>query len=299
MLTTVATVNGNHITKFELDNSIQEYSLQLHGTTVEDLSKDKFADLKKAAMEKLILWELIHEAICKEGGSISVEEVDRELNVIAEEFEGPDAFFQHLDSAGLNREVFRKFIAKDLIVKQKIDSAVAQAPEPTEEQIKGEYQRYFDDVAAKEAVSEIRARHILIRVGADADEEERAKALERIHEIKEMNQDFAALAKQYSNCPSASNGGDLGFFSQGVMDPAFEEAAFSQDVGVVGEVVASFFGYHLIKVEERAEQEIIPLEEAKPRIREVIREQSGVGQLREWAKGLKAKAEIEMADEVY
>lgn len=67
--------------------------------------------------------------------------------------------------------------------------------------------------------------------------------------------DFAAVAREKSMCPSASQGGDLGFFTKGRMDPMFERVAFTTKVGETSDVVQSAFGYHLIKVTAREEGE--------------------------------------------
>ena len=81
-----------------------------------------------------------------------------------------------------------------------------------------------------------------------------------LEEAKKGEKDFAELAKEHSEDPSASqNGGDLGFFKKGMMVPAFEEVAFKEDFKkgeVYSEVVKSDFGYHIIKkVDERGEGE--------------------------------------------
>lgn len=58
---------------------------------------------------------------------------------------------------------------------------------------------------------------------------------------------FATLAREHSDCPSASNGGSLGKFGRGQMVGAFEETAFGLPVGGVSGVVETPFGYHLIQ----------------------------------------------------
>lgn len=88
---------------------------------------------------------------------------------------------------------------------------------------------------------QVRARHILV------DHEYEARDL-----MKKLDdgKSFEELARQFSKCPSGEAGGDLGRFSRGKMVPAFEEAAFSLEVGQVSDPVRTQFGYHLIKREE-------------------------------------------------
>lgn len=84
----------------------------------------------------------------------------------------------------------------------------------------------------------IKARHILV-----AQEHEANDLLKSIKEGKS----FEDLAKQFSQCPSSANGGDLGAFGKGSMVLPFEEAAFSLEVGQVSQPVKTQFGVHLIQ----------------------------------------------------
>ena len=74
-----------------------------------------------------------------------------------------------------------------------------------------------------------------------------------INDIKDnaTEDNFADLAKQYSEGPSSVNGGDLGWFGEGVMVAPFEQAAFNLEVGEISEPVLTQFGYHLILVEDK------------------------------------------------
>lgn len=102
---------------------------------------------------------------------------------------------------------------------------------------------------------QVRARHILISVAADASEADSALALAEAISITQRlraGEDFATLAAQYSDdTGSAQQGGDLGFFGRGQMVPEFEEAAFSLPIGQISEPVKSQFGYHIIEVTEQ------------------------------------------------
>lgn len=77
----------------------------------------------------------------------------------------------------------------------------------------------------------------------------REEAAEEIEALKKQiagGADFADLATENSDCPSASDGGNLGTFGRGAMVPEFEEAAFKLEVGQISDTVETDFGYHLI-----------------------------------------------------
>ena len=100
--------------------------------------------------------------------------------------------------------------------------------------------------------SQVRASHILLmyqgseRSTATRSKEEAQKSIQALKQQLDQGGDFAALAKQHSDCPSGSQGGDLGAFGKGQMVPAFEQAAFGLEVGSTSDVIETPFGYHLI-----------------------------------------------------
>ena len=99
------------------------------------------------------------------------------------------------------------------------------------------------------------ARHILLKT--DQPDPALRGRLEALRDTLESGQaSFAALARQYSDDQSASQGGDLGWFSEGSMVDAFSEAVFSTEAGRVVGPIRSEFGYHLIRVEARASQAV-------------------------------------------
>lgn len=88
------------------------------------------------------------------------------------------------------------------------------------------------------------ARHILVKT------EEQCEALKK--EI-EGGADFAAVAKEHSDCPSGERGGDLGEFSPGQMVKEFDEVVFSGDLNTVLGPVKTQFGFHLLEVTDRTD----------------------------------------------
>ena len=104
---------------------------------------------------------------------------------------------------------------------------------------------------------EINASHILIRVDKDANAEDTLKAYQKIKDIKnkfEAGKSFEALAREYSEDPSAkNNNGLLGWFTAFQMVYPFESAAYQTEVGEVSPIIRTQFGYHLIKVNDKRE----------------------------------------------
>jgi len=119
----------------------------------------------------------------------------------------------------------------------------------------------------------VEARHILIKVGQDAADEEVAKAKEKIEDILEKakaGQDFAELAKQYSEGPSKDKGGFLGSFRREAMVKPFADKAFSMQAGDISDPVRTRFGWHIIKVEKVNEATVSTLADAKDQIRKKL-----------------------------
>ncbi|MGB0843975.1 MAG: peptidylprolyl isomerase [Alphaproteobacteria bacterium] len=102
-------------------------------------------------------------------------------------------------------------------------------------------------------MSQVQASHILLMyAGSMRSSNPRSKddAITLINDLKTQvagGADFADLAKAHSDCPSGQSGGDLGVFGRGMMVPAFEDSAFSMEVGQTSDVVETDFGYHLIQ----------------------------------------------------
>ncbi len=111
---------------------------------------------------------------------------------------------------------------------------------------------YTENSAAYQVPEQRRARHILLRAeegdSPEKHQEKQQKAAEILNLLQD-NKDFAAVAEQYSDDASKANGGDLGFFPQGSMEPEFDARVFAMQAGQISDVVKSRYGYHIIKLE--------------------------------------------------
>jgi foldase protein PrsA len=159
---------------------------------------------------------------------------------------------------GFSIDDLRNGQIQSYIVKKYQDNEINKIPD-SEADVKANYERnpeYFkgDTNYRYSAGEAVWARHILILVPEDASEEEdeaaRSKAEDLIARLK-AGEDFAALAKEYSEDGSSQWGGDY-LFGRGAMVEEFENAAFSLEPGQITEApVKTIFGYHIIKLEEK------------------------------------------------
>ena len=142
-----------------------------------------------------------------------------------------------------------------------------------------EIQKHYNENLATQFTEkeQVRARHVLIKVAQDASPEVREAAkimAEAVLKKAKAGEDFAELAKRYSQDETTKDkGGDLGLFPKGRMQKTFEDAAFALNPGEVSDVISTSFGLHVIKVEERKAAREVSLEEAKPIIAKMLKEQ--------------------------
>jgi len=138
-------------------------------------------------------------------------------------------------------------------------------------------QKSYDEYVASVKNDEQRkARHILVNLSADASDDEAKAVKDKITSIKnqlDAGGNFAELAKKNSDDEgSATNGGDLGLVSKGMMVKPFEDALFALNKGQVSDVVRSEFGYHIIKLDDIQTAEIESFASKKASIEKNLKE---------------------------
>ena len=168
-----------------------------------------------------------------------------------------DSTFAVINSDGDATEAFRRYQLGELppYLSQQVDSL--SAGDVIGPEVQGDvYRLYKVSAISEDTVSYAKARHILFQTEGKDQQEVRNEARDVLQQLKDGG-DFVALARQYSDDGSASQGGELGWFPQGRMVAPFEEAVFSASkTGLVNNLIETEYGYHIIDVTDLPTNEV-------------------------------------------
>ena len=291
--TVLAKVNGVAITQGERDRKAQE--MLSRGRMSQQSSPDMIPKVEAAALQQLINVELLYQ----KGQKLKIKDLDKKVDdkvaQMRAQAPSPADFEKALTSANFTEKQFKAFTRKSIVIENLLQKEVYGKISVSEADAK----KFYDENQDKlfKVPEQTRASHVLITVDQKATPEEKKKAREKADAIKKRvaaGEDFAAVAKTESKCPSAAKGGDLGYFGKGQMVPAFEEAAFSLKPGQISDVVETQFGYHIIKVTDRKQAETVKFNDAKGKIEDYLKNQQAQKPIADYVENLRKQAKIEM-----
>ena len=147
----------------------------------------------------------------------------------------------------------------------------------------------------------VRARHLVLAVSEDADDAAVSAVRARAESARERalaGEDFASLAEELSEGPTAERGGDLGWFTREAVEPELGEVAFTLGVGGISPVVRTRFGFHVLKVEDRRAAGVLPLDEVRGKATTLARQDAIARTVQELLATLTKTARIETVQEV-
>ena len=178
-------------------------------------------------------------------------------------------------------ERFKERSILDNLMKEEVDSRVTVA----QEEIKNFYALHSESFTAPR---EVRVSHILVKTEADAFD---------LKKRLDQGEDFAGLARKVSlDLATRYKGGDLGVIKPGQMVPQFEHAVRNLKVGKISLPVATQFGYHIIKLNDRTSGTILSFDEVKDQVKDQILIEKKRKRFDELVASLRAKAKLRVAD---
>ncbi|MDQ2919959.1 MAG: peptidylprolyl isomerase, partial [Verrucomicrobiota bacterium] len=262
---TVATVNGASINKADFDNKLES------------------SPVAKGVLSQMAQSMLLEQYAKDNHIDVSDAEVNKKVDALKAQY-GAAQFDQLVKQRGMTEDDVKNALKDQIIV----DKAVGANIKISESDISKFFQKNH---AAFDKPSQIHARHILVPD---------LKTAQMVEQKLKDGAKFEDMAKQYSQDPgSKDKGGDLGNFRRGQMVPAFEKAAASQSLNVVGPPVKSPFGYHIIEVLERTPGSKATVASAHDQIADQLRQQQEGPLVQPFMQSLMAKAKIDVKDPRY
>lgn len=174
-----------------------------------------------------------------------------------------------------HRENYRLADKRNILYVRFVPRDYLAEVEVTDQEIEEFYQLHQDNYREPKKVH---ARHILFRISEKAKTAEIQEILDRAKKVLNLarkGDNFAELARKYSEDPTAAKGGDLGYFKSGDMVKPFADSAFSLKKGEISDLVRTRFGIHIIKVEDITEESVQPLAQVKETVRQSLKEERG------------------------
>ena len=294
----VVTVNGKDLMRTEM---MKELDMFASSPQFASMPPEQAAMVRKQ-METRLVDRFVNQTVlvaAADKDEITVE--DAEIDKTIEEIKGtlpPNVTMEQImEQRGMKMDEFRKNIASDLRIRTLIEKQTEGITNATDEAVAA---FYAENKAQFNTPESVQASHILVKFEKDADEATKATKKAEIEgyrkQIVDGTNDFATVAAAHSACPSGQKGGDLGSFGRGQMVPEFEKAAFEQEIGAIGPVIETQFGYHIIQVVKRSEAGERTLEDVKEELIEQLTNRSKQEAVEKYITQLRDGAEITHGD---
>ena len=271
---TVATVNGENITYGEYLKKFAFQKYMIDSTYGKEIWNEKvpaeqsitkqettlIKDFTLRLVDSIIQEELLSQEAKKQSLKIDESELKNNVDQWKNSITKDKTAKEYYEKNGITEEV-----VTDIFKEQMNISALEANYTKNNPVTQAEIDKYYNEHKSEYTNAQVKASHIIIKTqnddGTEMSQDKVDSAKKQIDEIYakiKAGEDFAKLAKQYSQDASKDAGGDLGFFSKGQMVKEFEEVAFSMKVGEVSEPFKTKYGYHVVKLTDKKEDTTDP-----------------------------------------
>lgn len=288
----VASVNDAKITNVPIKTALQTFKVQTSHQN-QSLNKEQIQNIVNQVLEM----EIQREVLFQKGKELTIEVMDKDVVKIIDQLKSrhksEEEFLKDFSKRGLSLEKLKKDIYRNLMISKVVQKEIRDKIKISDEQAMDFYKKNGNSFKDAESVH---AAHILIKVDNKMSDEDKKAAKNKIEDIlskARAGEDFAELAKKYSEGPSASRGGDLNYFTRGQMVKEFEGVAFNLKKGEISDAVKTQFGYHIIKAYDKKEGGgVRPFAEVKNSILNFLKQSEIQQKTKVYLEDIKKKADI-------
>jgi peptidyl-prolyl cis-trans isomerase SurA len=284
----VAVVNDEIITLSELEAFAKD-ALEEPG------GDEKRKATLHAALDQLISDRLLQQQVTLSKIDVGEEEVDRAIKDILRQNNITDAELrQAVEARRMSMGQYREDLKTQLTRIKLIDLKVRSRVQVSDIEVKGEYDKL---TATEEKDEMVSIRHIFFRWGDGKDAAERARVLKQATDARQRvlkGEDFGEVAKQLSQGPTATNGGDLGEVARKGLLPELAKAIEGIAVGEVTPPIETKSGVHIVRLDSRRAKEATPYAQMRNEIYQRLYTQEVDKQMKIWLEEVKASSAIDV-----
>ena len=296
----IAVVNGEPYTLSNL--SVYAKTKMGRAFPSGDLNQINASD--REVLEQFVTDKLLEVEVREAGISISDDEINRYIEQVKKSNRLTDEDLKiALSRDGMTLASYRASVKAEMEKSEIIDRQVRRKVNITDEDVERYYKLNSKNYRGNERA---RIRHILLPLAESAPTEQVQTAMAKGKDLYQRitaGEDFAVLAREYSEGAGRNDGGEIGWVSRGTLIPGIEEVAFQKlKVGQVSEPFRTSMGVHIVKLEGREDGGVVPLSTVAPRIKEELLNKALQERFARWLKAdlrRKHKVDIKVANVVF
>lgn len=288
----MARVNGRAITEKDLRRRMNATINRMYFHR--NLPSQKEKEIKKKALEALIVEELIYQKARQQKIKVDKKEINYRFEKIIRRFKSRSDFKKALKESGYSEKDLKEKLEKEYLIEEAYRQNVLEEIELTEKDL---WLYYNENKSKFKKPESINLQHILIKVKDPASEaswqDAKKKAQELIRRLK-SGEDFTSLASLYSEDMYRIKGGHLGEVHRGRLVPEIEAVGFSLAKGEISQPIKTEQGFHIIKVLDKKESRQLDFDDIKDKLKKDIQKKYETEARNRWIKKLKSQAKIKI-----
>jgi parvulin-like peptidyl-prolyl isomerase len=263
----VAVVNDEVITQGEIDSRLGGFIQEQRSVYGDNIPLEKINEARFKVLQLLISDKLVISQAKRKKIVVSEKEVNGQVERVKKNFPSEEVFYQALEKQGLAvdtlKENYRTNLMAQKLVEKEIRSKIIVTPQDV-------FKYYSDNKAEFTEPKMAKARIVTIKAGSARDDATAKQMAENILIRIKNGENFSELAREFSEDTYAKDGGDMGFVKKGDMMSKIDEAIFSLKTFQFSQVIKTDLGYHIFKVEEIKQPELLKFDTVSKDIEHII-----------------------------
>jgi peptidyl-prolyl cis-trans isomerase C len=255
-----------------------------------ELEPNEYQAVYRSASKSYELESLVLASPEAEGVVVPEAQIKASMDEVASRYASAREFLRDLETNGLDKDGLRRALHRELLFDGVMQRVSSKAAAINDIDVRLFYEMHHERFESPETRQ---ARHILITINPAYPENTRHAAEQRMQQVVDKlrgrSNRFADMARRFSECPTAMDGGQLGEIRRGMLYPGLDKVLFAMAEQQISPIVETEIGLHVVLCDKIKPARRIPLSKAEPRIRGILDERRRRNCQKAWLNGLKPR----------